>query len=265
MRGGMKKGILLVAFGSSRQEAHVPLMRFDARVRGRFGGVPTRWAFTSGIVRGKLAESGKKTDSVAKALEKLWFEKYTHVAVQSLHMITGKEYDGLEADVRDFQRPGREFAGLSLGGPLLGGERDVPRVVDAIMANLPAGRAPGEPVVLMGHGTWHAGDSLYDLLYAGLRERTPDVYLATMDGRLTIGDVRDDLVARGARKAWLMPLLAVPGRHVHRDMCGPGPESWVGILRAAGIETACETTGTAEFPEFADIWLDRLELALSHL
>lgn len=243
----------------------MPLMRFDARVRERFGGLPTRWAFTSGIVRGKLAESGKKTDSVAKALEKLWFEKYTHVAVQSLHVITGKEFDGLAADVREFQRPGRGFEKLSLGGPLLGGAGDVPRVVRAILANLPGGRAPGEPVVLMGHGTWHAGDSLYDLLYEGLRAEAPDVYLATMDGRLTIGDVRDELVARGARKAWLMPLLAVAGRHVQRDMCGSGPDSWVNILRAAGIEAVCETTGTAEYAEFADIWLDRLELALGEL
>lgn len=243
----------------------MPLMRFDALVRERFPGVHTRWAFTSGIVRDKLAESGKKTDSVSKALEKMRFERYTHVAVQSLHVITGKEFDGLSADVTAFSPPDGGFESIALGGPLLSGPDDVGRLTEAILANLPAQRRPGEPVVLMGHGTWHAGDSLYDLLYDSLRARSQDVHLATMDGRLTIGDVRDELAARGVRKAWLMPLLAVPGRHVHKDMCGKGPDSWVNILGAAGIETACETTGTADYPEFAAIWLDNLATAMGSL
>lgn len=261
----MKKGILLVAFGSSRQEAHLTLDRFDVRVRERFPGLPARWAFTSGVVRGKLAESGMKTDSVAKALEKMWFEKYTHVAVQSLHVITGREYDGLAADVAGFNAPGRAFAGLALGGPLLRGPADVPPAVEAILANLPPQREPGDPVVLMGHGTWHAGDSLYDLLYDALRARTGDVFLATMDGRLTIAEVRDALLARGATRAWLQPLLALPGRHVHHDMCGPQQGSWATILRTSGITPICATTGTAEYPQFAALWLDHLEEAVREL
>ncbi|WP_461211289.1 sirohydrochlorin cobaltochelatase [Desulfocurvus sp. DL9XJH121] len=261
----MKKGILLVAFGSSRQEAHLPLRAFEERVRARFPELPVRWAFTSGVVRGKLADKGKKTDSADKALRKMGFEKYTHVAVQSLHVITGKEFDGLTEDVRACAGGGEGLARLSLGRPLIGGPGDVPRVVDAVMAALPAERAPGEAVVLMGHGTWHEGDSLYDVLYDALQAADPDVYVATMDGRLTIHGVLDTLRAQGARKAWLMPLLALPGRHVQRDMCGAGPDSWVSILGAAGIEAACITDGTAEHDAFAAIWLDHLAEALEEL
>lgn len=267
----MKKGILLVAFGSSRQEAHLPLRGFEERVRARFPGLPVRWAFTSGVVRGKLADKGKKTDSADKALRKMWFEKYTHVAVQSLHVITGKEYDGLAEDVLALGPGGGEagggdgFEAVALGRPLIGGEADVPRVVEAVLANLPAGRAPGEAVVLMGHGTWHAGDSLYDALYDALRAADPDVYVATMDGRLTIRGVLDALRARGTRKAWLVPLLALPGRHVQRDLCGSGPDSWVSILAAAGFETSCITDGTAQHDAFAAIWLDHLAEALEGL
>lgn len=261
----MKKGILLVAFGSSRQEAHLSLRHFEERVRSRFPDIPVRWGFTSGIVRGKLADKGKKTDSSDKALQKMLFERYTHVAVQSLHVITGNEYEALAADVEQFDNRAGGFAAVSLGRPLIGSEADVPRVVQAIMAHLPAGRKPGEAVVLMGHGTWHAGDSLYDTLYDAVQARDPDIFVATMDGRLTIESVRDKLLSRGRTMAWLMPLLALPGRHVQTDMCGTGPRSWVSILDVAGISTSCVVRGTAEYDEFSDIWLDHLTEALDQL
>lgn len=261
----MKTGILLVAFGSSRQEAHLSLRRFEERVRERFPGLPVRWAFTSGVVRGKLADKGKKTDSADKALSKMWFEKYDRVAVQSLHVITGKEYDGLAEDVADFNARDQSFHAITLGRPLIGGPDDVPRVVQAVLANIPAERAPEDAVILMGHGTWHAGDSLYDALHDALRTQAPGVYVATMDGRLTIHGVLESLKKHGTPKAWLIPLLALPGRHVQKDMCGPTPDSWVSTLNAAGIQTACLTDGTAQYPEFANIWLDHLAEALEAL
>lgn len=259
----MKKALLLVAFGSSRQEAHLSLRQFEDRVRARFPGLPVRWAFTSGVVRGKLADKGKKTDSASKALEKMWFEKFTNVAVQSLHVITGAEYDGLVADVERFSNDEISFEHITLGRPLIGGCDDIPRVVQAIMNNLPPDRHPEEPVILMGHGTWHAGDSLYDDLSDALRKADPSVMLATMDGRLTIEDAKRQLQAEGKNTAWLMPLMALPGRHVQKDMCGKGPQSWVSILKAASIEPKCYVSGTATIPDFADIWLDHLEEALA--
>jgi sirohydrochlorin cobaltochelatase len=60
-----------------------------------------------------------------------------------------------------------------------------------------------------------------------------------------------------------MALLAVAGRHVQKDMCGQGPESWVSVLESAGIECSCAPHGTAGHPEFARIWLDHLEKALA--
>ncbi|BBD08029.1 sirohydrochlorin cobaltochelatase [Desulfovibrio ferrophilus] len=261
----MRKGILLVAFGSSRQEAHLSLRQFEERVRNRFPDIPVRWGFTSGIVRGKLADKGKKTDSSDKALQKMLFERYTHVAVQSLHVITGKEYEALATDVDQFAERTNGFDSVSLGRPLIGGEEDVPRVVEAILSHLPPDRKAQEAVVLMGHGTWHAGDSLYDTLYDAMQTKDPNIFVATMDGRLTIESVRDELLARGMNKAWLVPLLALPGRHVQKDMCGSGPDSWVSILDAAGISTSCVVRGTAEYDGYADIWLDHLAEALNQL
>jgi sirohydrochlorin cobaltochelatase len=260
----MQKGILLVAFGSSRQAAHLSLKRFDDAVRRRFPGVPARWAFTSGVVRGKLADKGMKTDSVRKALEKMWFEKFTHVAVQSLHIIPGDEYHDLVEDVQRFRGGERGFERIVLGRPLITNEGDVAAAAGAVMRALPPERRAGEAVVLMGHGTWHAGDSMYDALYDELRRRDDNVYVATMDGRLVIEDVTKALAEKGVAKAWLVPLLAVPGRHVQKDMCGAGPDSWVNILSAAGIQTECVLRGTAEYGDFPNIWLDHLSEAIAN-
>jgi len=261
----MKKGILLVAFGSSRQSAHLSLKRFDDAVHERFPGIPARWAFTSGVVRGKLATKGKKTDSVTKALEKMWFEKYTHVAIQSLHVIPGDEYHDLVEDMERLQQGEKAFENIVLGRPLIGTEADVSSAADAVMDALPEERQPHEAVVLMGHGTWHPGDSMYDLLYDELKARDKNVYVATMEGRLVIEDVTKDLAERGITSAWLIPLLAVPGRHVQKDMCGEDEGSWVNRLQAAGITPRCVLMGTAEYGGFPALWLDHLEEAMTDL
>lgn len=260
-----RTGILLVAFGSSRQEAHFSLKSFEEMTRERFPGLPVRWAFSSGVVRSKLADQGKKTDSAAKALEKMWFEKYESVAVQSLHVIPGDEYHELLADVDGFRAGPHRFQALSVGGPLISGPEDVKRTADAVFNNIPTERGPGDAVVLMGHGTWRAGDSAYNDLLDELQARDENVLAATMEGRLTISGIRDRLVENGVSKAYLMPLLAVAGRHVQKDMCGQGPDSWVSVLEGAGVECACIVQGTAGYPDFAAIWLDHLEEALREL
>ncbi len=261
----MKTGILLVAFGSSRQLAHLSLRQFDDKVRARFPGLPARWAFTSGVIRERLADAGKKTDSVAKALQKMWFEKYGQVAVQPLHTVPGAEYSSVLADADQFRSGPQAFEAVTVGGPLMTGPADASRVADAVFASLPEGREAHDAVVLMGHGTWHAGDSAYDALLMEVQRRDPLVFVATMEGRLTIGDVRDRLTAAQVNKAFLVPLLSVPGRHVQTDMAGDGPKSWRSILTKAGLEVECVMRGMAEYGEFADIWLDRLAVALDEL
>ena len=86
----MKRGILLAAFGSGSSQGESTLRRFDAQVRKAFPDVSVRWAFTSMLMRERLASERKKSDSVHKALKKMAFEKFTHVAVQPVHVIPGR-------------------------------------------------------------------------------------------------------------------------------------------------------------------------------
>lgn len=269
----MKKGILLAAFGSGTPQGQSTLRLFDERVRALFPGVPVRWAFTSVVMRHRLAAARKKTDSVQKALRKMWFEKYTHVAVQSLHSIPGAEYADLLADVEDMREPraGEDGSGqggfvrATVGAPLLDSDDDIRRATAALLAHLPLERTPGDACVFMGHGTWHAGESRYEALSAQVRERDPLVHIGTMDGACTIDDILPRLQAAGVRRAWLLPLLSVVGRHAVRDMAGDEPDSWRSRIVAAGMECLPVLRGTAEYGGFVDIWLDHLGVAFRAL
>ncbi|MFV0421374.1 sirohydrochlorin cobaltochelatase [Oleidesulfovibrio sp.] len=278
----MKFGILLAAFGASNQQAHHTLRLFDERVRQRFPDMPVRWAFTSELIRDRLAARRMKTDSVTKALQKMCFEKFTHVAIQSLHIIPGAEYDDLCLDAQNMlQGPecvasGQEeaagngfmpnlsrFQNVAVGKPLLHHEGDVQRAAAALVDNLPQERQVGDVVVFMGHGTWHTGDSRYEDLSAAVRGIDPDVYIGTMDGSHTIDDVLPALVNAGAQRAYLLPLLSVVGRHAMRDMAGNQPDSWRSRIEQAGIECIPVLKGTVEYGGFVNIWIDHLEEAVN--
>ncbi len=267
----MKTGILLAAFGSSNPKARRVLEGFEDKVRAAFPGVPIRWAFTSAIIRHRLADEGAKVDSVQKALHKMYFERFTHVAVQSLHVVPGAEYNDLLAEVERIGRstslpgPGKEVGRILVGAPLLAGEADAERTALALRRHLPPGRTPGEAVLFMGHGTWHQGNSMYDLLAASLEALDSGLFIGTMADANAVRVLAARLYAEGVRKIWLAPLLAVAGAHVLWDMAGDQPDSWMSVVRAAGLECEPVLKGAAEYDGLAAIWIDHLQAVMQQL
>lgn len=261
----MKRAILLAAFGSSAPEARRSLERFGARTAEAFPGLTVRWAFTSGMIRSRLAGEGKKTDSVEKALAKLWFERFTAVAVQSLHVIPGADFDQLTAEVGSLAESGKAFTSLTIGAPLLATRADAEAAAKALLAHLPPERGPGDAVVFMGHGTWHKGDSRYDDLAEILTSLDPLAFLGTLEHSEGVDELLPRLKDAGVSRVFLIPLLAVPGYHVLTDMAGDGPDSWASRIRAAGFVCTPVLTGSAENPGLAAIWLAHLQTALTEL
>jgi len=256
----MKQGILLAAFGSSNRQSESALQLFDAEVRARFPGLPVRWAFTSLLVRERLAEERKKTDSVRKALEKMAFERYSRVAVQPLQCIPGREYGDL---LEEALALGRERGmAVQVGTPLLHSDDDVAAAAAALLRHLPTERTENEAVVWVGHGACHPATARYEALANAVRSRDPSVYVGTMSDATALPRIIEELRERQSRHAWLMPLLSVVGSHALRDLAGPEEQSWKSRFEAAGIACTPVLKGSAEHPGFIQIWLDHLELAL---
>jgi sirohydrochlorin cobaltochelatase len=260
----MKPGILLAAFGAGSRQGENALHMFDAEVRARFPGFPVRWAFTSPLLRERLARGErKKTDSVRKALEKMCFERYSHVAVQPLHCIPGTEY----ADVLESARSLEKECGVvtRVGAPLLHSGKDIEAAATALLRHVPAERARDEAVLWMGHGARHAAALRYEALACAVRTRDPLAHVGTLGNARALPRILENLLSAGARKVWLLPLLSVVGGHVLRDMAGPEPESWQSRIRRRGLPCTTVLKGSAEYPGIIRIWLEHLETALQRL
>jgi sirohydrochlorin cobaltochelatase len=260
----VKKGILLVAFGSSYPQAQASFENIEAEVRKAFPEVPVRWGYTSKIIRHKLAKEGQALDSPAMALARMMDEDFTHVAVQSLHTIGGAEFHDLMSLVNGFEIMSGGFDKILVGYPLLASSHDLEAVRDAMLENIPEKRKPDEAVILMGHGTHHPSNAFYQAMAYKFQRKDPNVYVAVVEGAPLLEDILPELKAKGIQKAWLMPFMSVAGDHVRNDMAGDEADSWTSILAEEGIETESVLKGTAEFDNIVDIWVGHLEGAFSH-
>jgi len=260
----MKKGILLVAFGTSIPEAQVSFTNIEQKVKQAFPDVPIRWAYTSKIIRNKLAKEGKHLDSVAMALARMMDEDFTHVAVQSLHTIGGEEFHDLLRTVQAFRDMGGGFKRVPVGYPLLATEEDMVRVAEAMLGHIPKERKKEEAVVLMGHGTPHPSNAFYAALMFHFQQKDPNVLVGTVEGAPTIDDIKAMLVAKEIKRAYLMPFMSVAGDHAINDMAGDEEDSWKSILTQAGITCVPVIKGTAEYDDIVEIWVDHLKGAMSH-
>lgn len=254
----MKKAILLIAYGASNPHARRALSEFERLCRACAGDLSIRWAYTSERLRERLARERQKSDSVAKALLRLHYEKYEAVAVQPLQVIAGREFNEVALAVRDVAT--RTGMALSLGRPLL--EADLNAVACGLIRHVPPLRQAHERVLFIGHGARHPAESMYLKLAQALAGMDANCLLGTMGARLHLAEL---LPRIGPGPVWLVPLLASVGTHVLRDMAGPDPNSWKSRLEAAGHECRPVMAGLVESPELARIWLAHLDAALGRL
>lgn len=260
-----KKGILLVAFGTTVPEARAALDNIDTKAKARFPGLEVRWAYSSRIVRQKLAGEGLQFDSPAMALARMMDDGFTHVAVQSLQTIPGEEFHGLQKTAAAFSGLPKGMEQVTLGLPLLAEPADVEACARAVMASLPPDRKKNEAVILMGHGTHHPANIYYPGLQYTLNRLDPLVLIGTVGGTPSLDHVRQVLKERKVSKVYLQPFMAVAGDHAVNDMAGDGDDSWKSVLASDGVACEAVLRGTAEFPAFVDIWLDHLQDALERL
>ena len=258
--------ILLVTFGTSIPEAQTAFDNIDAQVKKVFPGVEVRWAYTSYIIRQKLAKEGKIWDSPEVALAKLMDDGYTKVAVQSLHMIPGFEFHDIYVNAKMFERMSGGFDKVFVSYPMLSSDAAMNKVVEILPgAMVPKERTPEDAVVLMGHGTHHTSDAIYSAMMYKFQNADPNIYVGTVEGHPTYDDVKAMLLEKGVKKAYLIPLMSVAGDHARNDLAGDEADSWKSMLTQAGIECVPVMKGLAESDALVDLWIENLQTAMKHL
>ena len=256
----MKIALLLAAYGSANPYSQRAIYSFGAMCRQKFPHFPVRWAFTSLLLRERMANMRRKSDSVRKALERLWHEKYECVAIQPLQAIPGHEYQQICNAVGEVASARKMRC--AIGRPLLSTPCEAPEVARALLAHLPADRKSDEDVVLMGHGARHEACSLYNYLAIELARLDRRVYLGTMSPPNELETIIPSLVSE---VVWLMPLLSVVGKHAINDMAGSVADSWRSRIEAAGRRCNPVLKGISEYASVADLWLGNLGKAVDFL
>jgi sirohydrochlorin cobaltochelatase len=260
-----KKGILLVAFGSTYSEARQAQEKFGENVKAEFPGIEVRWAYTSAIVRNKLKKQGIQIDSPAGALAKFSGDGFSHIAVQSLHIIPGLEYEDLSATVNAFRGIPKGFQTILLGAPLLYMSSDIKKVVNIVDSLLPAGFKKGDALVFMGHGTDHPSDNFYAAMQYHLWEKSSLFFMATVEGLPDLSSLIPKLSAQKVKTVWITPFMSIAGDHAHNDMAGTSPDSWKSQLQRAGFNVKIIMKGLIEFECVTDLWINHLKTIVDEL
>ena len=146
---------------------------------------------------------------------------------------------------------------------MLAGAEDAPRVLTALLMDLHV--RPGEQLVLMGHGSPHRHNPVYDALQAHIDSEGLPIHVGVLEPSDTprFDDVLARLRASAASEVLLAPLLLTGGRHVRQDLAGEQSDSWASRLRAAGVSVRVSMHGLGEYPVFRALYLAKAAEALA--
>ena len=239
-----KSAVLVVSFGTSVPEARQAIDNLVASARNELKDSEVRLAFTSNIIRRKLArEFNESISNPVEALAQLNDEGFEKVFIMPTHIIPGEEYDEIlnvyEAfDILDGKYG---FEELEIGRPFMYSSKDCERMAEILVSRFKTQLEDKETgIVLMGHGTpEHFANALYSLLQVELDKKCYGrFFLGTVEATPKIDDVTAKLKRHPEiKKLVLSPLMIVAGDHANNDLAGEDDEeSWLNVLKSNGYE-----------------------------
>lgn len=210
-----KNVLISVSYGALDNAAlDADVGRIETAILNALPGWHLSRAFTSARVRALLSKRGKEVPDAAGAIAQARAEGAEHIALATLLISPGEEYEGVLAEDEDLDALAAYYAGV---------QHDC-----------------GTPLLLMGHGHPSNGNPAY----RRLRQRLPEqVYLACLSGADNLTALLPELLSQPARRITLEPLLMSVGGHTLRDMAGEEPDSWKSQLEKAGFTVDCHLTG----------------------
>ena len=222
-KSGNKKALLLVAFGSTWENAHKTFKGIvaDYESDASFKDYDVYFAFTSAICinRSREGEHYASQDFYAPNywLEAFGRQKYEEVRVQSLHVIPGEEFLRLrDSYIKDFKN--------NVYGDLDGA---VATALDDQFSKFVEG---DNVMAFLGHGNpegynYGNGNIRYNQLETALQKKNANYFVATVDQE---DNLLDDLYQRMQEQGkvkqnvtlTLHALMCIAGDHAHNDMSG---------------------------------------------
>ena len=291
------KALLLVAFGSTWQQAFDAFDETVKAYQGKFPDYDVYLSFSSAICINRAA-AGEHVASRNFYSPNYWLEafgrvKYSAIVVQSLQVIPGEEYARVINHIKDFANNNNadlddkylSTVKLYLGTPLMQeADTDVKNLATALDKNFNAYTSKGI-VAFMGHGNPDTYDTYkanirYSQLEEALQKISPNYYVGTVD---MPDNYKNNVYARmkaagiATGTVYLHPLMAIAGDHAHNDMAGDSKApanldendeevSWKAFFSAAGYTCTNSTSllkGLLELEDIRALWMQHTTNAIN--
>ncbi|MCI6483042.1 MAG: sirohydrochlorin cobaltochelatase [Selenomonadaceae bacterium] len=261
-----KDAIVVMTFGTTFAENRAKTI--DATIEGikaAHPGVKVVTAYTSHIIIDRVAANeGIKYPTPEEALAQLKAEGYTRVAMTTLDIIPGMEYNYKLGVFNSYKQ---DFKKMTIGTPLMywqGQEEqadDVTEVLEAFATQFPKTKK-GEGIVIMAHGTPNIANAYYAVIQEKLQEMGYDnVFIETVEGWPSMETIIPKLKAKKIKKVTIMPFMMVAGDHANNDMAGSEEDSHKSILEKEGIKVEAYIHGLGENEAVRNVFVERANAA----
>lgn len=265
-----KDAILVMSFGTTYPETRAKTIEATVKqIQAAHPNTKVVLAFTSHIIIDRVkANEGISIPTPEEALAQLKAEGYTRVALTSLDIIPGMEYNYKTA-VYDIHKT--DFKKMTMGTPLMywmgqeGQRDDVEDTMKALGSQIPK-LGKNEAVLIMAHGTPDPANAYYSVM----QDRLNDIYggkvmIYTVEGKPNLEDVITKLKAQGIKNVTMMPLMMVAGDHANNDMAGDEEDSHKSILIKEGFNVKTYIHGLGENQNIRQLFVNRADEAWNAL
>ena len=257
-----KDAMVVMSFGTTYKETRAKTI--DATVDAIKAAHPNTkviTAFTSHIIRDRIQQKeGITYPTPEEALAELKKDGYTRVALASLDVIPGMEYN-YDAAVYNLYKD--NFKKMTLGTSLMywmGQENQTDQVIEtlkAVQSQFPKlGKEDG--LLIMAHGTPDPSNAYYSVIQDRIHTLgMKNVFIYTVEGTPNLEQVIPQLKLHGIKHVTLMPFMMVAGDHANNDMAGAEPESHKSILEKEGFKVDTYIHGLGENPNIRNLFVER--------
>ena len=257
-----KDAMVVMSFGTTMKKTRDRTITATVEdIQKALPGVKVMVAYTSHIIIDRIkAKEGLTIPTPEEALEQLNAEGYTRIALASLDIIPGMEYDYKCGIYRNYRN---QFKKMTMGLPLLfwqGQEDqrdDVMEVVEAFATQFPT-LGSEEALLVMTHGTPHPSNAVYAVIQDRLNKLGKGhIHVYSVEGMPMLEHVIPVLKDEGVKHVTLMPMMMVAGDHANNDMAGDDDDSHKSILEKEGFSVTPYIHGMGENAAVRRIFVER--------
>ena len=257
-----KDAMVVMSFGTTYKDTRAKTI--DATVDAIKAAHPNTkviTAFTSHIIRDRIQQKeGITYPTPEEALAELKKDGYTRVALASLDVIPGMEYN-YDAAVYNLYKD--NFKKMTLGTSLMywmGQENQTDQVIEtlkAVQSQFPKlGKEDG--LLIMAHGTPDPSNAYYSVIQDRIHTLgMKNVFIYTVEGTPNLEQVIPQLKLHGIKHVTLMPFMMVAGDHANNDMAGKEPDSHKSILEKEGFKVDTYLHGLGENQNIRNLFVER--------